>query len=61
MSEIEQYLRANGWLERAGIQVHFGQPRLGWKPEDGTLIIGWHEYPQKVTDLNELINIIKNL
>ena len=47
-----------GWVEKAGIMVRFSSPRLGWK-EDGTLIIGYHEWPEKVKTmerLNEIIN-----
>lgn len=52
-------LLSRGWVERAGIMVRFTNPRLGWK-EDGTLIIGWHEYPEKVTTIQQLESILQS-
>ena len=52
-----EYLLAQGWVERAGIMVRFTNPRIGWKP-DGTLIVGWHEWPEKVTAIEQLNKII---
>ena len=34
--------------------------RIGWKP-DGTLIVGYHEWKEKVTDLAELLAILKEV
>lgn len=51
-----------GWLEKNGVMVRFSNPRIGWK-EDGTLIVGWHEYPEKVfmmERLNEILEGNKN-
>lgn len=55
----KEYLQAQGWIEKAGIMVRFSHPRIGWKP-DGTLIIGYHEYPEKVTTIEQLQNILRN-
>ena len=52
-----EYLLAQGWVERSGIMVRFGNPRIGWKP-DGTLIVGWHEWPEKVTTIEQLNKIL---
>lgn len=56
-------LRREGWKEThdtAGdlVLVRFSDPRVGYKPADGTLIIGYHEHPQKVYTYNELKKII---
>lgn len=53
-----EYLFAQGWVERSGIMVRFSNPRIGWKP-DGTLIVGWHEWPEKVTTIEQLNAILK--
>lgn len=42
-----------GWVDKGDVLVRYSNPRLGWKP-DGTLIIGYHEYPKKVYTLEEL-------
>ena len=49
-----------GWLERGGVMVRFSNPRIGWKT-DGTLIIGWHEYPEKVYTMERLNEILDKL
>ena len=54
---MKEALENLGWVEKKGVMVRFSQPRLGWKP-DGTLIIGYHEWPEKVTDLETLLKII---
>ena len=51
------YLESIGWVEKSGIMVRFGNPRLGWK-SDGTLIVGWHEWPEKVTTIEQLNKIL---
>lgn len=40
--------------------VRFSNPRIGYKPDSGTLIIGYHEYPQKVWTMEQLQTIIDN-
>ena len=53
----KEYLLSQGWVEKSGVMVRFSNPRIGWKP-DGTLIVGWHEWPEKVTTIEELNKII---
>ena len=53
----KEYLLSQGWVEKGGVMVRFSNPRIGWKP-DGTLIVGWHEWPEKVTTIEELNKII---
>ena len=48
-----------GWVDRGDILVHYSRPRLGWKPADGTLIIGYREWPEKVTTIEKLREIIE--
>lgn len=57
-NNMEEYLLAHNWIYRGDILVLYSNPRLGWKP-DGTLIIGYHEYPEKVHTPEELEAIIK--
>ena len=59
MKITKQLLRTLGWEEHSGFMVRFTNPRIGWK-EDGTLIIGWHEYPEKVTSMERLNEILDN-
>lgn len=61
--EITERLTSDGWKETHGsdgmlVLVRFSDPRVGYKPADGTLIIGYHEYPQKVYTYTELKKII---
>ena len=43
-----------GWVDKGDVLVKYGNPRLGWKPSDGTLIIGYHEYKHKVHTIDDL-------
>lgn len=61
---IQDTLFADGWKPCHGsdgelVLVRFSDPRIGYKPADGTLIIGYHEHPQKVytyTDIKKIID-----
>ena len=55
---IKDELIALGWVEKGDVLVRYSSPRIGWKPKDGTLIIGYFEYPSKVTNLETLKTII---
>ena len=57
MRITKDILNSRGCVEKAGIMVRFTNPRIGWK-EDGTLIVGWHEWKEKVFDTEELDKII---
>lgn len=50
---MKEELLALGWVDKGDVLVRYSNPRLGWKL-DGTLIIGYHEYPYKVTSVEEL-------
>ena len=52
-----EYLRDHGWVEKEGVMIKYSKPRLGWKA-DGTLIIGYHEYPKRVLHISELKKIL---
>lgn len=54
---IKRILKLLGWEEKSGIMVLRSTPRIGWK-QDGTLIIGYNEYPEKITNLTRLYEII---
>lgn len=56
---MKSELLKRGWVDKGDVLVKYSKPRLGWK-EDGTLIIGYYEYPNKVTSINDL-NAILNL
>lgn len=53
MTLTREYLLAHGWVDRGGILVRYTTPRLGWK-EDGTLIVGYHQHPERVTTTEKL-------
>lgn len=57
-TEMKDKLLERGWVEKSGVIVRFSNPRIGWKPSDGTLIIGYHEYPRKVKSIEQLKSII---
>ena len=52
----KEYLTSLGWAEKSGVMVRFSNPRIGWKP-DGTLIIGWWEWDEKITKVEQLNEI----
>lgn len=53
-------LLALGFYWSGDVWVLKGDTRVGWKP-DGTLIIGYHEWPKKVLDLADLVAILRAL
>ena len=55
---MEEQLLALGWVDKGNVLVRYSDPRIGWK-EDGTLIIGYHEWPEKVTTIEKLKEIIE--
>lgn len=56
--KMKEELLALGWVDKGDVLVRYGTPRLGWKPTDGTLIIGYHEWPEKVKTINEIKKVI---
>lgn len=56
---LKAQLLSLGWVDKGDVLVRYGNPRLGWKPANGTLIIVYHEWPEKVKDL-ETLNFILN-
>lgn len=48
-----------GWVDKGDVLVRYTNPRIGWKPGDGTLIIGYHEWPERVWDYDRLEEILK--
>lgn len=61
MEELKEYLTEQGWLFRGGVFVRFSNPRLGWRPEDGTMIIGYHERAGKVTTVAQMKEVLAGL
>ena len=57
---MRDFLLARGWVDKGDVLVRYSNPRLGWKP-DGTLIIGYHEYPKKVITIEQLNSILNEL
>lgn len=55
---MKDALLALGWIDKGDVLVRYSTPRIGWKPEDGTLIVGYHEWPKKVLTINHLKGII---
>lgn len=51
---LKAQLLSLGWVDKGDVLVRYGNPRLGWKPADGTLIIGYHEWPEKVLTIGQL-------
>lgn len=56
---MRERLIAEGWVDKGDVLVRYTNPRIGWKPKDGTLIIGWHEWPEGVWDYDRLEEILK--
>ena len=52
-------LIALGWVDKGDVLVRYSNPRIGWKPADGTLIIGYHECPYKVFTVEQMEKIIR--
>ena len=58
---LKEQLLSLGWVDKGDVLVRYSNPRLGWKPADGTLIVGYFEWPKKVKDLKTMGNILKIL
>lgn len=57
---MEKELLDLGWIRRGDYLVRFSNPRIGWK-EDGTLVVGYHQWPEKVTTMERLREILQDL
>ncbi len=57
--KLKSQLLALGWVDKGDVLVKYSNPRLGWKPGDGTLIVGYHEVGRVRTleELNRLVEI----
>lgn len=55
---MKEQLLSLGWVDKGDVLVCYSSPRLGWKPADGTLIIGYKEWPEKVWDIKTLNDIV---
>ena len=55
---IKDELIARGWVDKGDVLVRYSVPRVGWKPKDGTLIIGYREWPTKVHSVAEIEQIL---
>ena len=58
-SEVEtkitpQILLNNDWQYVNNIFVQRGNVRLGWYEKDGTIIVGYHTFPIKITTVEKL-------
>lgn len=60
MEELIAYLLGQGWVFRGEVYVRFSSPRLGWKP-DGTMIVGYHEHPQKITTVEQMETFLRRI
>ena len=58
---MKEELISRGWVDKGKVIVKYSIPRVGWKPEDGTLIIGYREWPDKVHTIAELDAILQNV
>ena len=59
--KVRDELLRRGWVEKRDVLVRYSSPRIGWKPSDGTLIIGYREWPEKVNSILELDSILANV
>ena len=60
VESLSEYLLSCGWILANGVYVLKSLPRLGWKP-DGTMIIGYFEFPAKITTVEEMEMMLKLL
>lgn len=56
---MKEALLSLGWVDKGDVLVRYSRPRIGWKPADGTLIVGYREWPEKVTTIEKLKEIIE--
>lgn len=56
---MKDLLLSLGWVDKGDVLVRYTDPRIGWKPEDGTLIVGYHEHKSKVFIPQALFSIIQ--
>lgn len=57
---LRDELLSRGWVDKGDVLVWYGEPRLGWRG-DGTLIVGWHEWPEKVESMEKLEAVLRGL
>ena len=55
----KQQLLDLGWEDKGDVLVRYSNPRIGWKPADGTLIVGYHECPYKCYNVEQIMNAIQ--
>ena len=60
MKLTKELLASMGWVEKNGVMVRYSHPRLGWKP-DGTFIVGYWEWKEKVLTLEELRGLLEEI
>ena len=58
---MKNELLSRGWVDKGDVLVRYSIPRIGWKPKDGTLIIGYREWPEKVNTIEQLDSILNNI
>lgn len=56
MKLTKDILLSHGWTEKDGYMYHPGSPRMGWW-ENGRLVVGWFDYPERVTSFEQLEKI----
>ena len=54
LEKTKKMLLALGWVDKGDVLVRYSDPRIGWKPADGTLIIGYRECPYKVYTVKQI-------
>jgi len=59
--KVKAELIARGWVEKRDVLVRYSIPRIGWKPKDGTLIIGYREWPHKVHTVEEIEQLLSSI
>ena len=57
---MKEKLLALGWVDKGDVLVRYSNPRIGWKPADGTLIIGFREYKEKVHTIEDLMDAVSD-
>lgn len=55
-----EILEKSGWSLKDGIWIKYGPIRIGWRPHNKELIMGYHTLPMAVEFVHQLQNLIRD-
>lgn len=59
--DVKAELLARGWVDKGDVLVRYSIPRVGYRLKDGTLIVGYREWPEKVHSVREIEQLLASI